>query len=249
MSHLAADDSSPETLALRQGRFGPIWYCHAGCDPADVRDALLAAGILKPQDPHAARTTGRRQNTRKHPDWIARAWRDAKPITDTPAAAYPTATPPDISRRDYFAGLAMHALLRNRNVPANTGALRDSATEDLAKAAWDVADVMLEQDERREFKAAASLAGLAPVTRESGTWKGRSFIRGGRSRPRRMLYMAAVSASTHNPDLARKYRELRDRGKPPKVALTAALRKLVVLANALLKQDREWTPEPVGATG
>ena len=97
-------------------------------------------------------------------------------------------------------------------------------------------------------KAAASLAGLAPVTRESGAWKGRSFIGGGRSRPRRMLYMAAVSAITHNPDLARKYRELRERGKPPKVALVAVMRKLVVLANALLAQDREWTPQPVGAS-
>ena len=101
---------------------------------------------------------------------------------------------------------------------------------------------------RIDGKAAASLAGLAPVTRESGAWKGRSFIGGGRSRPRRMLYMAAVSAITHNPDLARKYRELRERGKPPKVALVAVMRKLVVLANALLAQDREWTPQPVGAS-
>ena len=100
---------------------------------------------------------------------------------------------------------------------------------------------------RIDGKAAASLAGLAPVTRESGAWKGRSFIGGGRSRPRRMLYMAAVSAITHNPDLARKYRELRERGKPPKVALVAVMRKLVVLANALLAQDREWTPQPAGA--
>ena len=98
-------------------------------------------------------------------------------------------------------------------------------------------------------KAAASLAGLAPVTRESGAWKGRSFIGGGRSRPRRMLYMAAVSAITHNPDLARKYRELRQRGKPPKVALVAVMRKLVVLANALLAQDREWTPQRARASG
>ena len=101
---------------------------------------------------------------------------------------------------------------------------------------------------RIDGKAAASLSGLAPVTRESGAWKGRSFIGGGRSRPRRMLYMAAVSAITHNPDLARKYRELRERGKPPKVALVAVMRKLVVLANALLAQDREWTPRPVGAS-
>ena len=102
---------------------------------------------------------------------------------------------------------------------------------------------------RIDGKAAASLAGLAPVTRESGAWKGRSFIGGGRSRPRRMLYMAAVSAITHNPDLARKYQELRARGKPPKVALTAVMRKLVVLANALLAQDRKWTPQPAGASG
>ena len=59
-----AHDSSPETLALRQGRGGPIWHCHAGCHPADVRDALLAARILKHPDPHDPRTTVRQHNTR-----------------------------------------------------------------------------------------------------------------------------------------------------------------------------------------
>ena len=49
-----------------------------------------------------------------------------------------------------------------------------------------------------DAKAAASLAGVAPITRESGQWKGRSFIHGGRARVRRMLYMAALSASQHN---------------------------------------------------
>ena len=94
---------------------------------------------------------------------------------------------------------------------------------------------------------AASLLGVAPWTRESGQWKGRSCIRGGRARPRRLLYMAAVAALRCNPDMARKYAELRARGKPPKVALTAVMRKLVVLANALLKQDRLWTPDPLPA--
>ena len=98
-------------------------------------------------------------------------------------------------------------------------------------------------------KAAASLAGLAPMTRESGTWKGRSFIRGGRARPRRLLYMASVSAIRHNPDFVRKYRELRERGKPPKVALTAIMRKMPVLANTLLGHDRLWSPDPVGSQG
>ena len=96
-----------------------------------------------------------------------------------------------------------------------------------------------------DAKAAASLAGLAPVTRESGKWKGRSFIGGGRRGVRRSLFMASLTAITYNPDLARKYQDLRSRGKPAKVALTAVMRKLLVLANALLAQDRLWSPRPV----
>ena len=64
-----------------------------------------------------------------------------------------------------------------------------------------------------DSKAVASLAGLAPVARESGTWKGRRFIRGGRHRVRRMLYMAALTAIRHNPDYIQKYRQLREAGQ------------------------------------
>ena len=102
---------------------------------------------------------------------------------------------------------------------------------------------------RLDAGAAASLAGLAPVTRESGQWRGRGFIRGGRAKPRRLLCMAAVAAIRHNPNLGRRHRELRGRGKPPKVALVAVMRKMLVLANALIRQDRLWTAEPVAATG
>ena len=91
---------------------------------------------------------------------------------------------------------------------------------------------------------AASLAGLAPVTRESGTWKGRSFIQGGRDRVRRALYMPALAAIRANPALGQKYDALLANGKPPKVAITAVMRKLVVLANVLVQQDRLWTPQP-----
>ena len=91
-------------------------------------------------------------------------------------------------------------------------------------------------------KAAASLAGLAAVPRESGTWQGRAFIRGGRARARRLLYMPAVAALRWNPDLARVYRRLKARGKPGKVALVAVMRKLIVLANTLVRQDRLWLP-------
>ena len=93
---------------------------------------------------------------------------------------------------------------------------------------------------------AASLAGLAPVTRESGSWKGRSFIQGGRHQVRRLLYMPAVVAIRYNPDLKRKYEALVANGKPRKVALTAVMRKLLVLANTLVQQDRIWTAHAPG---
>ena len=93
---------------------------------------------------------------------------------------------------------------------------------------------------------AASLAGLAPVTRESGYWKGRGFIQGGRHQVRRLLYMPAVVAIRWNPDLKRTYEALVAKGKPPKVALTAVMRKLLLLANTLVQQDRIWTAHAPG---
>jgi transposase len=93
-----------------------------------------------------------------------------------------------------------------------------------------------------EAGQAASLAGLAPVARQSGQWTGRAFIRGGRSTVRQALYMPALVAARFNPDLKAKYAQLVQAGKPAKVALTAIMRKLLVLANALLKAGRNWTP-------
>lgn len=90
--------------------------------------------------------------------------------------------------------------------------------------------------------AAASLGGLAPMTRQSGTWQGRAAIRGGRAGLRRALYMAALTASRFNPDLKAVFDRLVDAGKAPKLALTAVMRKLLLLANALLRDDREWSP-------
>ncbi len=91
-------------------------------------------------------------------------------------------------------------------------------------------------------KQAASLAGLAPVARQSGQWKGKSFIRGGRANVRQSLYMPALVAARFNPDLKAKYQQLVDAGKPAKIAITAVMRKLIVTANALLKADRIWVP-------
>ena len=86
-----------------------------------------------------------------------------------------------------------------------------------------------------EGKAAASLAGLAPMTRQSGKWNGRAMIRGGRAHLRHALYMPALVAARFNPDLKALYDRLISAKKPPKVALTALMRKLLILANALLR--------------
>ena len=92
-----------------------------------------------------------------------------------------------------------------------------------------------------DAKQAASLAGLAPVSRQSGKWQGKEHIRGGRSLLRRAVYMPALVAVRFNPDLKVKYDHLIKAGKPAKVALTAIMRKLIVLANARLRDGRHWT--------
>ena len=102
---------------------------------------------------------------------------------------------------------------------------------------------------RLDAKAVASLAGLASVTRQSGAWQGRSFIQfiqGGRARARRLLYMPVLAATRSNPDLRATYRQLVAEGQPRKVAVVVVMRKLLVLANARLDQDRCWRSERPG---
>jgi transposase len=82
---------------------------------------------------------------------------------------------------------------------------------------------------------AAALAGLAPHPRESGQWQGRRTIGGGRAAVRRALYMAALCAARSNRHLREFYQRLRTAGKPAQVALTAVMRKLIVLMNHVLK--------------
>jgi transposase len=81
---------------------------------------------------------------------------------------------------------------------------------------------------------AASLAGLAPFNKDSGTKKGTRSIMGGRGALRRALYMPAMSASRHNPILREFYTRLIEKGKPHHVAITAVMRKLICLLNRLL---------------
>jgi transposase len=91
-------------------------------------------------------------------------------------------------------------------------------------------------------KQVAMLAGVAPVANDSGDRSGHRAIRGGRQPVRNAAYMAALSASRHNRDLATFAKRLAKTGKRPKIVLVAVMRKLVVLANALIAQNRFWSP-------
>ena len=81
-------DSSPETLAIRQGDRAPLWHCHAGCDPVAVRDGLLAAGILVRRDSRRSPVTPVPPDRRSPPRWIANVWASTSPLADTPADEY-----------------------------------------------------------------------------------------------------------------------------------------------------------------
>lgn len=89
-------------------------------------------------------------------------------------------------------------------------------------------------------KAAAALAGVAPMARDSGSWKGRRFIAGGRKTLRDVLFMAATVAARHNPDLSAFFKALKARGVPHKKAISAVARKLIILANTVLKRKTPW---------
>jgi transposase len=92
----------------------------------------------------------------------------------------------------------------------------------------------------RKMRPTKSSTGLAPIARQSGNWKGKSFIRGGRQQVRQGLYMPALVTISFNADLKTKYEQLIKAGKVPKQAITAIMRKLIILANALLKKGRKW---------
>lgn len=90
-------------------------------------------------------------------------------------------------------------------------------------------------------KQITALVGLAPFNQDSGFMRGHRKICGGRSQARKVLYMAAISAITYNPILKAFYQQLKHRGKPSKVALTAVMRKLLILANRIMA-DPEFVP-------
>ena len=89
-------------------------------------------------------------------------------------------------------------------------------------------------------KKAASLGGVAPMTRKSGKWNGKSFTQGGRKHIRSSLYMASLSAIRFNPVIREFYQRLIANGKPFMVAITACMRKLLTILNALARDSTKW---------
>lgn len=87
---------------------------------------------------------------------------------------------------------------------------------------------------------AAALIGVAPFDRDSGQYKGQRHIWGGRGRPRRILYLAALAAKRTDPALRSFAERLAKAGKPPKVVVTAVMRKLIEAANTVLRRDAPW---------
>ncbi len=86
----------------------------------------------------------------------------------------------------------------------------------------------------------AALAGVAPMNRDSGRYRGKRHIQGGRVEVRAPLFMACLVAIRHNPPLPRFYRRLRDAGKPARLALVAVMRKLLTMLNAIVRDNKPW---------
>ena len=98
-------------------------------------------------------------------------------------------------------------------------------------------------------KQIAALVGVAPFNRDSGTLRGRRTVWGGRARVRAALYMGALVAARYNPVISAFYQRLLDAGKPKKLALTACMRKLLVILNSMLKHRSAWCDLSIKAAG
>ena len=97
-------------------------------------------------------------------------------------------------------------------------------------------------------KQIAALVGVAPLNRDSGTMRGKRTVWGGRARVRAVLYMATLTATRHNPVIRAFYQRLCAAGKAKKVALTACMRKLVLILNSMLKHHTRWGPPNMQST-
>jgi transposase len=119
--------------------------------------------------------------------------------------------------------------------------------QDLLKSVPGIGDVVartliaeLPELGRVDRRQIAALAGVAPMNRDSGRYRGKRKIQGGRVEIRAPLYMACLVAIRHNPVIKPFYRRLREAGKPARLALVAAMRKLLTILNAMLRDGKPW---------
>ena len=233
---------------LRARLFAQALGTRAKTDPIDAKMLAILADMMAPQATPPASETLEALQELVHARHAATAERTA--LINRRAASQTAFIRRELARR--LKSLDGHierlATQIARHIAANAGLARRYAIlvsipgVGPAVAAALIAD--LPELGRLGRQAIACLAGLAPFADDSGDANGPRHIRGGRAQPRRALYWAALSAARHNPDLAIFYKRLRDNGKKPKVALTAVMRKIVVLSNSLLREDRLWQPTP-----
>ena len=95
---------------------------------------------------------------------------------------------------------------------------------------------------RLDRRSVASLVGLAPFTQQSGQWRGKAFISGGRSSVRAALFLATMAAVRHNPAIREFRQRLLAAGKPKMVAMIACMRKLLTILNAIIRDQKPWQP-------
>lgn len=210
--------------------FGGIFALARGCEvPADAEREQLAA-LLTARQALIEHQTGLSNQVRAAPAGAARRALAAtlEPIAaaikemDRAMAAVIVAHPP-------FAALAA----RLRTVPG----LGPVVTA--AFIAW------LPELGRLDRRALAALVGVAPFDDDSGKRSGQRYIKGGRCKLRNLLYMATMAAATrYNPVLKAYYTAMIKRGKPPKVALVACMRKLLTILNTMVAQQKDWAPTP-----
>ena len=231
------------------------------CDPARVRALARALGAPAKTDAIDARMIARYvAQTGGRPVQLDPDRQALRELLAARAAAQDAAQRLTLQAQGLLPGAARQALERLVvDAEAVAKALRRQLIEAIRQrpqleAAWRLlqsapgvgplvaAELLASMPElgRGSGKAIAKLAGLAPFVRESGAWRGRAVCSGGRPRPRRALYLAAMAALRSSNGLRPVYDHLLAKGKPRMVALVACMRRLLVALNAMMAQQSPW---------
>lgn len=230
-------------------------------NPRQVRDFARATGIIAKTDLIDAKVLARfaeavRPEIRPLPDKCAQELSDIirrrQQIVDmltmekNRLAQAGKKVSPDIKEHVVWLTDRLHGLDKSmKNIIQDSPVWRKK--DDLLRSAPGVGPVLatmliadLPELGRLNRKQIAALVGVAPLNRDSGTLKGKRTVWGGRAGLRAVLYMATVTATRFNPTIKAFYERLKQAGKAPKVALTACMRKLLTILNAMVKHNAHW---------